>query len=115
MTLLKNQVELENIVENKSIRKGGVILLNEREIELIKTYSKEKGIDYEAAKETYLRFKDTFIELWDAIKESLNDICNACLNESKKQNHNWHIPRKIDIPPMPDVRMPKLHLARSSL
>lgn len=92
-------------------------MLNEREIELVKAYSGEKDIDYEKAKEAYLKLKETFIELWDFVKEKIDEIYESIYNThiNKKHDYNWHVPINIEPPPMPDIIMPKMNLARSNL
>lgn len=78
-------------------------------------YSEVKRIDYETAKETYLNLKETIIEVWEVIKEKIVELCDDLMINRNKINHNWYVPVKIDPPPMPDIEMPKIHLARSDL
>lgn len=102
-------------------------MLNEREMamakELAKKLAETNELDEKESYETVIcafqNIKEVFVSAWDTLKENISSIVESIERIAggieKKHAYNWHIPVKITPPPMPDIKMPKLQLARSNL
>lgn len=61
--------------------------------------------------------KRVVIDAWNHIKEAVNEFIELIheTETEKKHAYNWHVPLKMEAPPMPDFELPKHILARSHI
>ncbi len=83
-----------------------------------KEYTKE---DVEKAKKTIVNAWETYCKIVSEIVNNIIKVIRQFIleireyQEKSKHDYNWHVPIKITPPPMPDLKLPKLHYARSNL
>ncbi len=102
-------------------------MLNEREMamakELARKLAEVNQLDEDEAYETticaFQNIKEVFVSAWNQLKDSISSIVESIEGIAegieKRYAYNWHVPVKITPPPMPDIKMPRLQLARSDL
>src|SRR5699024_3951418 len=82
----------------------------------------KKEKEKQEVRESFNAMKDAVIELWETIKSTVSEAFEAIYGQhnehlinKNKPSKNWHVPMKIEAPPMPDIKMPCLAYARSNI
>lgn len=102
------------------------MVLNEHEMAMAKELAQEltlqnkkKQIEnlVESWKSTFGVVKDDIVELWNHIKDVFNTGENTreSIKLKEKLRDSWYTPVKINMPPMPDIPMPRMMNIRSDL
>ena len=98
------------------------MILNEREMQMAKELARElvevKNKSYkEVMIDAWNKLKDAVIEVWHSIKSIFQEVTEVIekVQISKKDKYNWYVPKKIDIPNIPHVHIPKDFNIRSSI
>ena len=97
------------------------MILNEREMQMAKELARElvrvekenNGSNWEA----FNNLKNKVMEMWEIIKSIWENVFKVLhdLDKRKVERSNWHVPMKIEAPPMPDIKIPRLAIARSNI
>ena len=98
------------------------MILNEREMQMAKELARElvrveKEKQRKQFEEAFNNLKNTVMEMWEIIKSIWENAFKVLhdLDKRKVERSNWHVPIKIEAPPMPDIKIPRLANARSNI
>lgn len=98
------------------------MILNEREMQMARELARElvrveKEKQSKEFEEAFNNVKNKVIELWEIIKSVFEEGFKALhdLDNRERERSKWHVPLKIEIPPMPDIQIPRLTNARSNI
>lgn len=98
------------------------MILNEREMQMARELARElvrieKEKQLKEFEEAFNNVKNKVIELWEIIKSVFEEGFKALhdLDNRERERSKWHVPLKIEIPPMPDIQIPRLTNARSNI
>ena|SRR5690625_2788291 len=102
------------------------MILNEREMQMAKELARElvrveKEKQRKQFEEGLNNMKNKVIEIWEVIKNTWENAFKSLhdLDEKEIKRSNWHVPIKIDIPPMPNLEishnLPRFANARSDI
>lgn len=98
------------------------MILNEREMQMAKELARElvrveKEKQRKQFEEAFNNLKNKVMEMWEIIKSIWENAFKVLhdLDKRKVERSNWHVPMKIEAPPMPDIKIPRLAIARSNI
>lgn len=98
------------------------MILNEREMQMAKELARElvrveKEKQWEQFEEAFNNLKNKVMEMWEIIKSIWENAFKVLhdLDKRKVERSKWHVPIKIEAPPMPDIKIPRLANARSNI
>lgn len=99
-------------------------MLNKREIGLAQELARELALlnqtsedeEFERATNMLAFVHDVIEKAYNIIKDFISSV-EEFIGRMKGDNHryNWHVPVKINPPPMPDIPMPRMMNIRSDL
>lgn len=100
-------------------------VLNKREMQMARELAQKITINnnlddeevLEVARDFVRNLKRVVTDVWNHIKKIVNDVANIIYETDieKEYAYNWHVPLKIEAPPMPDIKLPCLANARSNI
>ena len=98
------------------------MILNKREMQMAKELARElvrveKEKQRRQFEEAFNNLKNEVIEAWEIIKSVFEEAFKTLhdLDNRERERSKWHVPLKIEIPPMPDIQIPRLPNARSNI
>mgnify|MGYP001378600053 CR=1 FL=1 len=98
------------------------MILNEREMQMARELARElvrieKEKQSKEFEEAFKNVKNKVIEAWEIIKSVFEEAFKTLhdLDNRERERSEWHVPLKIEIPPMPDIQIPRLTNARSNI
>ena len=98
------------------------MILNEREMQMAKELARElvrveKEKQRKQFEEAFNNLKNKVMEIWEIIKSIWENAFKVLhdLDKRKVERSKWHVPIKIEAPPMPDIKIPRLANARSNI
>ena len=82
--------------------------------ELVRVEKEKQRRQFE---EAFNNLKNKVMEIWEIIKSTWENAFKALhdLDKRKVERSKWHVPIKIEAPPMPDIKIPRLANARSNI
>lgn len=98
------------------------MILNEREMTMVKELARElvraeREKQRRQFEEAFNNLKNKVMEIWEIIKSTWENAFKTIhdLKKREVERSRWYVPLKIETPPMPDIKIPRLANARSNI
>lgn len=91
------------------------MISNDREVDLVNEVAEKEGYSEEEIQDVWETIKQSLIDALEVVKVVINDVLECIREKNEPNERTWHVPIKIEAPPMPDIAMPRMMNIRSEL